>query len=207
MSLKQYIENCSNNGIKVDDLIFKKNENDKFYLLFILESPHTEEIKEGVPLAGKSGKSVYNILNIDDNKNSELSRTGSFGKFLSENKCYVEERRIGIVNVSNVPLQNIGNLDFEFPKELVDIREKQKLDDDIFEIFKEKFFKICSDITEDTCVVICGNFAQRYFKELPIVKDGTLKYKEIKLPHPSRNSWEMIDKYKDGLQKLKSLMQ
>jgi len=73
----------------VNDLI-KSNTK----IIFILESPHINEIKEHHPLAGKTGKLISKKLFSNDN---------SFGSLLIENRSIFKD--YGIMNISQIPLQ------------------------------------------------------------------------------------------------------
>ena len=67
MTLEEYLLQGKKAKYFVEDINFDtKKENG---IVFILESPHVEEIKAGKPLMGESGKSISKILlNKTDSK-------------------------------------------------------------------------------------------------------------------------------------------
>ena len=71
----------------VNDLVY-----DEVRVVFVLESPHTQEVKNGYPVAGKSGNDMSKVLfGLDE----------AFGKLIYEQII----KNIAIVNVCNYPLQ------------------------------------------------------------------------------------------------------
>ena len=64
--MNNFIEKYNFNDYFVNDLIYEDTK-----ILFVLESPHIYEVKNGYPVAGKSGKDMSKIL-VDD---SELKKT------------------------------------------------------------------------------------------------------------------------------------
>jgi hypothetical protein len=86
------------------------NKSDKPYLvkdlvedrkiLLMLESPHRDEIEHEAPLAGRSGKSVTKVLK-DGLSIDESNKEIAFGRLVKANKV----NKIGIMNISNLPLQ------------------------------------------------------------------------------------------------------
>jgi len=173
----------------VDDLVFEKAK-----VVFVLESPHTQEVKNGYPVAGKSGNDMSKILfGLDE----------AFGKLLYEQKI----KYIDIVNVSNYPLQKSAytNPDMQELKEFEKIRQNPKprrYDKDginaVLNPMMDDFAKRLSK-HKDKKIVLCGNFAQSAFDS---VLDET-QFKEIlRVPHPSFNNWKK-EKYVDVIEELK----
>ena len=173
----------------VNDLVYDKTE-----VVFVLESPHTQEVKNGYPVAGKSGNDMSKILFGEDE---------AFGKIIYEQRI----KNIAIVNVCNYPLQKSA---YKNPKmteleQFEKIRQNPKLrkyDKDninvIIQPMMDDFSKRLSK-HKDKKIVLCGNFAQIAFDT---VLDET-QFKEIlRVPHPSFNNWKK-EKYKDVIQKLK----
>jgi len=185
--------------------LFNKYFNDEKYIveditkpfnpkiIFILESPHNDEVKNGYPVAGRSGVDM-----------AEFMRIGNEGKSLGEIAKSDTSFGINIINVCKVPLQPTSGLEIEY-KEIVDkldgiIRtgyksfgkhNKNKDFNDIEEIilrdFKDRYEKINSN--NSTLIVICGEFSKTYFDALK--KENKLKGKVIYVPHPSRNKWKI----------------
>ena len=79
-------------------------------VIMILESPHTMEIIAGHPLAGKSGREIFTAFSADlegDNYQEDERCSYTVGEVLyyrifDRFPCF---RRIGVVNVSKLPLQ------------------------------------------------------------------------------------------------------
>lgn len=80
----------------VDDLVQRRAG--PIELLFVLESPHVDELREGYPLAGIAGTDALAYLQ-DRRRNAE-----SLGGFV-KSRINAGDGRIGVLNVSSVPLQ------------------------------------------------------------------------------------------------------
>ena len=173
----------------VDDLIYEDSE-----VVFVLESPHTQEVKNGYPVAGKSGNDMSKILfGLDE----------AFGKLIQNQTV----QKIAILNVCNYPLQKSAYLNPDMPelKQFEKIRQNPKLrkydKEGINAVVKpmmEDFSKRLSK-HKDKKIVLCGNFAKAAF-------DSVLDEREFKavlrVPHPSFNNWKK-DKYTNVIQELK----
>jgi hypothetical protein len=176
------------------------------YILFILESPHKEELKFDVPLAGSSGKSMAKVL---FNKSDILP----MGKHLKELIRSKKDSIYGIVNVSPFPLQKSAYPDSGFiqkyEKEL-NIAESVRIS--TAKTFKDKekehmHFMLLQDfqerlkryVTPETVIVPCGRFAEKYLNQTPIIE----KVDVIRgVPHPSYNSWSR-QRYQDAIQRIR----
>lgn len=160
----------------VDDLIDSDTQ-----IVFVLESPHNEEVKRGYPVAGKSGKDMSKVLfGIDE----------SLGKLIYEKKI----KNLGIINVSNYPLQMSAYEDetleadmefFEKIRQNPSLRKKQApINSAISKVMDS--FKSRLAPHKDKKIILCGTFAQNAF-------DGVfneLSFKEVlRVPHPSFNQW------------------
>jgi len=173
----------------VNDLVYNDSE-----VIFVLESPHTQEVKNGYPVAGKSGNDMSKVLfGLDE----------AFGKLIYEQSI----KNIAIVNVCNYPLQKSAYKNPERPEiqKFEKIRQNPKLrkydKDAINAVLKpmmDNFSKRVSKF-KDKKIVLCGNFAQAAFDS---VLDET-QFKEIlRVPHPSFNNWKK-EKYADVIKELK----
>jgi hypothetical protein len=189
--------------------------------LFILESPHTDEVKYQYPAAGKSGREMSNILfNRGDIP---------FGLIIKHMEYMREEmninltKNIGIMNVSQLPLQlsTYEDEDIELLEELSSLnfikkaitKDKSsiytkhgnnftnKLKKIIYDDFEMRLEKLIKEYNLKL-IIPCGNFAQSFLKKL---------YKENKIdnintirgvPHPSRGFWRQKE-YKDTIKKIK----
>ena len=84
--------------------------------------------------------------------------------------------------------------------------------------FVKKFQPYCNRIGDDTTIVVCGDFARKYFnkfllgdKNLEIDTNIDLlqkicddKIQMLYVPHPSRNQWQFIDTHHQNLNALKN---
>ncbi|MEN8303721.1 MAG: uracil-DNA glycosylase family protein [Campylobacterota bacterium] len=173
----------------VNDLVYKDSE-----VVFVLESPHTQEVKNGYPVAGKSGKDMSQVLfGLDE----------AFGKLIHDQTI----KNIAIVNVCNYPLQKSAYLNVEL-KELEffeKIRQNPKLRKSDKLGINAVIDRVMSDFAErlkkhkDKKIVLCGNFAQNCF-ETYLYRDN---FQEVLyVPHPSFNNWRK-EKYRDVIEELK----
>lgn len=197
MELKKYLEGKA--FYFVDDC-FSCDEKDVEYL-FLLESPHKEEIKTQVPLSGKSGKAVSKFL-FGENEEE------SFGEKVKNKKT---NQKIGIVNISNVPLQIIEIISktIEIPKELEDIRNSKKENAILYKIFKEKMDKMSFPNIKK--IIVCGEFAFTYFNKYNTEeRNGEVKWAHdiiSVVPHPSRGQWAFILKNEQHLKEIVNLFE
>jgi len=183
----------------VSDLVYEDTE-----IIFVLESPHIYEVKNGYPVAGKSGKDMSKVLMED----SELKKL-SFGQLIYEKKI----QKFGIVNISNIPLQELAystqNANFEkLPTQLIfkdfklfrqnpSLRKKECRVNKLIKIYQEDFRKRLAP-HRDKKIVLCGAFVHKIFNDTFSHND----FKEtIEIPHPSFNNWQK-EKYKEKIAEL-----
>ncbi|MFC0188761.1 uracil-DNA glycosylase family protein [Fictibacillus aquaticus] len=174
-------------------------------LLFVLESPHKEEIKHGVPVAGGSGKTMTKYL---------LQENVPFGIYLSKNPTLL--KTFGIVNVCPFPMQSAAIPDEEwkdtnrlFLKTAESIRtstalkfkdeKKAVLQDILLKDFKERLLQSAG---EKTIIVPCGKFAERYTFLAGIAETHRVI---TGVPHPSYNSWAK-ERYQNTLSEMKEMI-
>ncbi|RZT22808.1 uracil-DNA glycosylase family protein [Fictibacillus sp. BK138] len=172
-------------------------------MIFILESPHKEELKAGVPLAGLSGRSMAKELFLQE----DILPMGKHLKQLAKDKRQIF---YGIVNVCPFPLQESAYPDRGFVQRFkgeLQIAEairkssaSQFRDEDkklfnklLIQDFRDRLIKTIED---DSIIVPCGKFAERYVNQLAM-KDKLNIIKGV--PHPSYNSWSR-ERYKDVIQ-------
>ena len=159
----------------VGDLIYEDTE-----ILFVLESPHTQEVMMGYPVAGKSGRDMSKVL---------CSSNEPFGKLIHDKQL----SKVGIINISNYPLQKSAyNHDdpllelFEKFRQNPKLRKHDKLGvNDVISKMMDSF-KSRLELHTDKKIVLCGRFAQNAFDSL----FHELNFKEVlRVPHPSFNQW------------------
>ncbi|MGG1576007.1 uracil-DNA glycosylase family protein [Fictibacillus sp. NRS-1165] len=164
-------------------------------ILFILESPHREEIKHHTPLAGSSGRSVSKVL-FDGQQNTPL------GLLLKENRDEESYCRLGILNVCSFPLQAAAIPDRKWREdhaEFVQAAEKVRVGNDkdvyrnetwnafqetMLQDFKQRLKVL---LNQPLVIVPCGRFAQKQFRLADV---HSSKWRVVNdVPHPSYNSW------------------
>jgi len=188
-----YVENIINKNSKV---------------VFILESPHKDEILKGYPLAGKAG----NIIS------KKLGYSEPFGLEVNDKSL---KGRVSIINVSKQPLQKDAYTDRNIPKNILVLeklkevfensakfntkhrnKKLQKLKEEIYKIFLEEMRKLPDNIT----VIPCGNLAQKFIEQIKKdLEDKNFQFIEEKIPHPSaRGGWSNINK--ETIENIKNML-
>ncbi|MEA2099893.1 MAG: hypothetical protein U9P72_07175 [Campylobacterota bacterium] len=198
--MDEFIEKYNFKDYFVDDLLYNDTK-----IIFVLESPHVYEVKNGYPVAGKSGKDMSKVLMED----SELKKF-SFGQLVNEKKV----SNFGILNVSNIPLQELAydiKSDESFSslptqlifKDFVLFRQnpsKRKKDcrvNKMIDIFAQDFKKRL-ELHKDKKIVLCGGFVQKIFHDNFSMDEFE---NLIEVPHPSFNNWSKV-KYKEKIEEL-----
>jgi len=177
------------NNYFVDDIVY-----DTTKVIFVLESPHTQEVKNGYPVAGKSGVDMSSVL---------FDSKEPFGKLVFEKKV----KNIGLVNISNYPLQKSAyeNPDanvlefFELIRQNPKPRKTAKTNINLVIEKMLSNFKKRLEKHKDKKLVLCGNFAQNAFD---VVFDESEFSDVLRVPHPSFNNWKKV-RYKDKIEELK----
>jgi hypothetical protein len=172
-------------------------------LIFILESPHKEELKAGVPLAGLSGRSMAKALFLQE----DILPMGKYLKQLMQDE---KQTFYGIVNVCPFPLQQSAYPETEFIqkyKNELEIAETirkstaNQFRDENKALFNELLIhdfqdRLIRTMEDDSIIVPCGKFAEKYVNQLAI-RDKLNIIKGV--PHPSYNSWSR-ERYRDVIQ-------
>jgi hypothetical protein len=199
---------------QVEDVV-----NDEAVILFILESPHTQEVKYGYPVAGSSGLEMTRFIY---NREAE----DAFGKIVSQPEKYGDEyddlEKFSLLNVSPSPMQAGGLKAYDLTvedKKVVRILEKLRVNyktkqhrnqewNQVKEIlqdnFKKRLLKALDGLSKLKYLVPCGKLAATY---LNLIKDDEelIIKKEIisDIPHPSFNQWN----HYDSMEKLKEKLE
>jgi len=197
--MQDFIKKYGFENYFVDDLINSSTE-----ILFVLESPHVYEVKNGYPVAGKSGKDMSKVLLEDKTLKKE-----PFGKLIYEKKL----PSLGIINISNIPLQELAyaqeseefstpfhkNLfkNFSLFRQNPILRKKESSLNELLRVFY-KDFSLRLTPHKDKKVVLCGAFAQKVFYENFEANEFNAV---IEVPHPSFNNWQK-EKYKETIERL-----
>ncbi len=181
-------------------------------VLFVLESPHTDEITHKHTLAGKSGKNLSKAL---------IKADGDINKFITDGLnddipfgCWLKEhinntdlgKKIGIMNVCNFPMQskaysckeqNISELeDLNALKKDLQKSEQQlycntnnyKCFDLIMFSFKNRLTKLINNTANRTIsIVCCGHIANNFtnfIQNNKMVKDPLQLKSPTVIKHP-----------------------
>ncbi|MBM7624898.1 hypothetical protein [Sporohalobacter salinus] len=205
---KEYLEKYS-----VGDVI-----NSKAVFLFILESPHTQEMKYGYPVAGSSGVEMTKFIYGSD-------KMEAFGKIVSQPQKYSDEygdlNKFSVLNVSSAPMQKGGLKAYDITNlegKVVNILEKLRVNygskshrkqewnqvkEVILSDFKQRLISSLELMENVEYLVPCGKLAASYLK---LIQDSNkiIDDKDViwDIPHPSFNQWshyESMDKLKKKL--------
>lgn len=189
---------------KVDGFVSDNTEH-----IFVLESPHIEEIKFGMPVSGSSGKSMSSVL---FNNRMLLPLGRLVKKNQTENMGDTLLDKIGLMNVCNIPMQRSayenrevinlrGSVDTDeyadFFRFMERVRTNQtavyataecnKLQEVILADFKKRIEPL---VGKKVTFIPCGKFANKFFRMLDLdMSSWTVVYD---VPHPSYNNWEKV---------------
>jgi len=197
---------------KVKHLIKENTEK-----IFVLESPHIDELINGAPVSGLSGKAMSKVI-----YNGE--KTEALGIILKrEFEANVEDSgKNGVMNICPIPMQRAAYLNEEVTKlygkfnaekysEFFDILEKlrtgtrltyrdekrNELQAIILEDFKAELDKFKD---RNITVIPCGKTAETFVEAANI---ENAKWELLKgVPHPSFGNWSK-KKYSDKISDLK----
>ncbi|MCL6597514.1 MAG: hypothetical protein K6T81_02095 [Alicyclobacillus macrosporangiidus] len=170
-------------------------------LIFILESPHVQELKFGAPVSGPSGATMTKHLFGERYARFPLGRLVK--KNADEAKNRPRLNRIGLMNVCNIPMQASAYPDpvvrreyREWLNALMYIRSNNQRDTYADPLYNEVQAVLVGGLRRKLerlqerplTLVPCGRFAQKFLRLAAVesphwqVIDG--------VPHPSYNSWD-----------------
>lgn len=190
---------------------------DEASVIFVLESPHIEEIREGYPLAGSSGRAMTRVLFPSKKDFRYKCECKNQTYFQSLGKLIKDETitKIGIMNISQIPLQTAAydcedinvNCDllklFELIRKNTNKRTKKtsEINDILLKIMGNFKDRIQPHIKSDgKTIVLCGKFARTIFASTALDNRNIFK---MDIPHPSFCHWdEMSEEQKNKLRKL-----
>lgn len=171
-------------------------------VLFILESPHKDEIVAKHPVAGDSGISMTGVLSRCNLLPLDLKDL-PFGLIIRKNKSI-----FGLMNVSQIPLQSqiysqSCPLPVKYQKAFKTIRgnpsstaRNDSCAGDVETLLLSDYSCRLEKITGDKLLIPCGIFAQCFTKKIKMMLpwyDG--------IPHPSYKNWEK-QKYSCSIQRM-----
>lgn len=179
-------------------------EMDKLRVIFVLESPYSDEVIHRHPVAGNSGLSMSSFLHFFC-KCKDINPEIPLGCQIFNNSI----TNIGVINCSRFPLdknvygcQDISN---SFPIDSFDVIRKQpkpkkrsnadtdRIHKHLLKGFISRAQKIAS-LNTSVLFVPCGKLAKNFLEECHLAaKRVYLK----NVPHPSRNQWSQQNKFED----------
>ena len=172
---------------------------DRSDFIFILESPHIQELKYGIPVAGQSGSTMSkNLFGEQYTKPLGLLVKINF----EQNKNRKTLNKIGLLNVSEIPMQRKAYQNVEvitryrtFFDHLETIRSNshklhfsQPEINDLYHVLMKRFEERLKLLLDRTCTIVpCGRVAQRFFQNASIKGERWQIIHDV--PHPSYHSW------------------
>ncbi len=187
-------------------------------ILFILESPHTQEVKNDYPVAGDSGVEMTKFIYGYDNNDA-------FGKILAnpveyKNK-YKQLHKFSIMNISSAPMQKAALSSYHLSnkeEEVLNILEKLRVNyktkkhknsywnqvkNIIINDFELRLKEYVQQVKGITYIIPCGRLAESY---LNLIDEEIYSVNNIRIisdiPHPSFNQW----RYADSMEKLDQIL-
>ncbi|MFX4301421.1 hypothetical protein ACOJUR_03945 [Alicyclobacillus tolerans] len=167
--------------------------------LFLLESPHLQELKYGAPVSGSSGLSMTRHLFDSAYHSLPMGRL-----LLQHRKGELVDRRlyqVGLMNASNLPMQAAAysaQTRSKFP-EIMEILESLRSANQR-DIYPREEWNIVQDLLlanlrkrltalyeRRLILVPCGRFAQKFFRLSQVHSPNWLVVNGI--PHPSYNGF------------------
>ncbi|MBX5436232.1 MAG: hypothetical protein IRZ33_03345 [Alicyclobacillaceae bacterium] len=169
--------------------------------VFLLESPHIQELKYRAPVAGASGATMTKHIFGDAYARFPL------GLLVKKNAVEQKNRprlnRIGLMNVCNIPMQRTAYRNADIVRRygpLLSALEQLRtanhtdrfsddglnaLQDVLVEHLREKLRRL-----QDRRLVLvpCGRFAQKFFRLAGVAGPNWTVLENV--PHPSYNSWD-----------------
>ena len=191
-------------GYKVEDIIPENRSTLK--ILFVFESPYKQELINGYPVAGGSGKSISKFLNKID---SSIPVNLPFGQYMT----FFKDERFGIANCSNYPMDKAAYEDDDVPynpEELDLIRKKLTSSGKVGNALEKTYQRLRDDFRnrvnsyvqkKSVIIVLCGKIAHNFFLDSKFEFENRV----ISVPHPSRNQW-VYAKYENIMDNLESLV-
>lgn len=186
-------------------------------LIFILESPHVQELKYGAPVSGSSGATMSKHLFGE--KYARLPLGLLIKKNADEQKNRPRLNLIGLMNVSNIPLQAVAYgpstaryTRAEWMRAMEHVRSNNQTTDyrqpsfnEVQGFLAETLRNRLSLLTHRSCTLVpCGRFAQKFFR---LANQKSVHWNVIEgVPHPSYNSWDRVQ-YQEVVQTVKESLE
>lgn len=171
-------------------------------VLFIAESPHTDEVRFGAPFSGRSGRDMTRVLLDRVFDREDIPEPLPFGRCMQFHSRFF--RHFGVMNVCNLPLQEAALKDkaaampAKYPN-LFDAfktirgnptavqRQSQtvaRVDAVILDDFTRRL-RSCSE--PGPLIIPCGNMARAFVDKSDVAPDPDRYLNRV--PHPSYGQW------------------
>lgn len=183
--------------------------------LFVLESPHIDELVQGAPVSGLSGKAMSRVLLPGADKTA-------IGIQLKEKP----EHSIGILNICTIPMQrtaymhekvttSYGGFDIEKYADFFDILEKLRTEtktsykaaerNDLQEMILHDFVHTLHSLeNQDILLIPCGKTAEMFMKAANLDTDVWRILTGV--PHPSFGNWHK-SRYAEKIKEVKNAIE
>ncbi len=172
--------------------------------IFILESPHVEEVKHRTPVAGSSGRLMTKML-IDGGVKTPfgLLVKNQQSDVVAANGQQIDMPAIGLMNVTPFPMQRLAyphavqqrhvpffdlleKLRVANNKDCFKEADLTQLQDLILDRFRQSLHPLAG---RQSVVVPCGLFARKFFRLAQVQSDHWEILEDV--PHPSMRCWFM----------------
>lgn len=185
--------------------------------LFLLESPHIQELRYGAPVCGASGAAMTQHLFGDAYGHVALGIL--VGQKVEQRTSSLAIQRVGLMNVCPIPMQRIAYGNSALAEEhaaLLSILGHLRTaggsvayrDEDwsiVQEILVESLQKRLQALSNRTLVIVpCGRFAQKFFGLANVSSKHWTVLSDV--PHPSYNNWSK-PAYQSVVTRLQKLFQ
>lgn len=185
-------------------------------LVFVLESPHIQEVKYGAPVSGASGVTMAKHL-FGSSYDKPLGRLVK--KNVDEQKGSPALDAVGLMNVCGIPMQQKAYNDrtvtarySQFFDIMAGVRKNNHKDkfreeswNTLQEVILDRFRERLQAQTGHACTLVpCGRFAQKFFRLAGITSENWHVIDEV--PHPSYNSWDR-ERYQPVIEEVKASFQ
>lgn len=206
---KEYEELASKHYL-ISDIILPETS-----VIFLLESPHTQEIAYGAPVSGSSGLSMTKHIF------GEKLEKYPFGRILLSNQNREKRNpiisRLGLMNVCNIPLQGSAYDEEDRNKYRLLIKEfeyirvnnqrdsfSSKETNEVQSLILDKLRARLNVLKgRHLFFVPCGRFAQKFIRLAGVSDDNWALVRDV--PHPSYNNWSKAT-YAKSIQNLKDVL-
>lgn len=173
---------------------------DQATFLFLLESPHVQELKYGAPVSGSSGVSMTKHLFGEQYEKDPLGILVKKNRDEALNRPSINQ--VALMNVCQIPMQGAAykdpqirehfapffeRLEYVRTQNTRDVFAKEELNavqDVIIESLRRKLEKLTD---RHLFVVPCGKFAQKFFRLAAVNSPQWTVLEGV--PHPSYNGW------------------